>query len=73
MFDSPLDALDKNVARKVASGIMSNFSGKTKIIFTNSLEFWDEVDYIYELENGKIIKEGKPSSFFKNPNKSPKY
>lgn len=56
MFDSPLDALDKNVAHKVAQGILSNFKDKTKIIFTNSLEFWDEVDYIYELENGNIIK-----------------
>jgi ABC-type transport system involved in cytochrome bd biosynthesis fused ATPase/permease subunit len=48
--------LDKNVAIKVASGILSKFPGKTKIIFTNSLEFWKGVDQIIYLENGKIVK-----------------
>jgi hypothetical protein len=48
--------LDKNVAMKVASGILSEYPDKTKLIFTNSIEFWKGVDQIIYLENGRIIK-----------------
>ncbi len=56
MFDSPLDALDKKVAKQVALGILRNFRGKTKIIFSNTLDHWQGVDYVYFLEKGSIIK-----------------
>jgi ABC-type transport system involved in cytochrome bd biosynthesis fused ATPase/permease subunit len=58
MFDSPLDALDKKVSRLVARGILSQYPGKTKIIFSNTLDYWQGVDYVYFLENGSIVKEG---------------
>ncbi len=61
------------MASKVANGILANYNNKTKIIFSNSLEFWDEVDYIYQLENGTIIKEGNASYFINTKRKPNKY
>lgn len=54
MLDCPLDSLDRKVAQKVATGILNNYQEKTRIIFSNSTEFWNGVDRVYFIENGQL-------------------
>lgn len=69
LFDEPTSALDPemvgevlNVMRKLAS------EGMTMAIVTHEMQFAKEVaDYVYVLDQGKIIEQGTPEYVFGSP------
>ncbi|OMC84829.1 MULTISPECIES: amino acid ABC transporter ATP-binding protein [unclassified Viridibacillus] len=69
LFDEPTSALDPELVGEVLE-TMKNLAkeGMTMVIVTHEMGFAREVaDRVIMLADGKIIEEGPPSEFFKNP------
>jgi len=69
MFDEPTSALDPELVGDVLS-VMKNLAkeGMTMLVVTHEMGFAKEVaDRIIFMDEGKIVEEGKPDSFFLNP------
>jgi len=69
LFDEPTSALDPEMVKEVLNVIkgLAN-TGMTILMNTHEMRFAEEVaDRVIFLDNGKIIEEGKPKSFFKSP------
>lgn len=69
LFDEPTSALDPELVGEVLE-TMKNLAkeGMTMVIVTHEMGFAREVaDRVIMLADGKIIEEGTPSEFFKNP------
>ncbi|KAG7096565.1 hypothetical protein E1B28_003986 [Marasmius oreades] len=64
IFDDPLSALDAHVGKAVFRNVLlnpmnsSSSKPKTRILVTHALHFLPEVDYIYVLDEGKIVERG---------------
>ncbi|KAF9255406.1 ABC transporter [Marasmius fiardii PR-910] len=61
IFDDPLSALDAHVGKAVFRNVFhdpTSSSPKTRILVTHALHFLPEVDYIYVLEEGRIVERG---------------
>lgn len=59
LFDDPISALDIHVGKKVMEeGILKFLKGKTRIVNTHALSYLPYFDYIYILDEGKIIDHG---------------
>ncbi len=61
VFDDPLSAMDAHVGKAVFDNCISNDSimkDRTRIFITNQLQYCEECDYIYCLENGNIVEQG---------------
>jgi hypothetical protein len=50
------------VSEAIAKSIVTALEG-TKVVFTTSMQYWQEADYVYELEGGTIIREGFACDF----------
>lgn len=59
LIDSPLSLLDSKVSKRLAHELIQALKGKTVVIFSNSANYWEKVDRVYVLDEGKIIKEGR--------------
>ncbi len=69
LFDEPTSALDPEMVNEVLS-VMKELamSGMTMIVVTHEMGFAKEVaDRIIFFDQGRIIEEGEPQHFFKNP------
>ncbi|KAJ3535552.1 hypothetical protein NM688_g6963 [Phlebia brevispora] len=62
LFDDPLSAVDAHVGKALFTdaivGALKN-QGKTVILVTHALHFLSQCDYVYTLENGNIMAQGK--------------
>ncbi|KAF9268335.1 hypothetical protein L218DRAFT_954696 [Marasmius fiardii PR-910] len=63
IFDDPLSALDAHVGKAVFRNVLlnpisSSPTPKTRILVTHALHFLPEVDYIYVLDEGRIVERG---------------
>ena len=59
LFDDPISALDVHVGKAVMEkGIVGYLEGKTRIVATHAIAFLKYFDYIYVLEDGRIVEEG---------------
>lgn len=62
LLDDPLSALDSHIAKHVYDKVLSSTTGslrnKTRILATNSLFVLPHVDYIYVMDDGKIVESG---------------
>lgn len=69
LFDEPTSALDPEMVKEVLDVMKSlALSGMTMIIVTHEMGFAREVaDRILFMDDGKIIEEGEPHTFFSNP------
>ena len=69
LFDEPTSALDPEMVNEVLQ-VMKELalSGMTMVVVTHEMGFAKEVaDRIIFFDQGRIIEEGEPASFFKNP------
>jgi arginine/lysine/histidine transport system ATP-binding protein len=69
LFDEPTSALDPEMVKEVLDVMKSlAHTGMTMIIVTHEMGFAREVaDRILFMDDGKIIEEGEPRTFFSNP------
>ncbi|XP_051154778.1 probable multidrug resistance-associated protein lethal(2)03659 [Leptopilina boulardi] len=59
LLDDPLSAVDARVGRLIFNDCIRSFlKNKTCILVTHQLQYLNQVDYIYVLENGHIQEEG---------------
>ena len=59
LFDDPISALDVHVGKSVMEeGIIGYLKGKTRVIATHAIEYLKYFDYVYIIDEGKIIEEG---------------
>lgn len=69
LFDEPTSALDPEMVKEVLD-VMKDLadSGITMVIVTHEMNFAKEVaDRVLFLDNGMLVEEGKPESFFAKP------
>lgn len=66
VFDEPTAMLDPNGRKEVlkAAHELNRKKGVTVILITHYMEEVVDADYIYVMENGKIIMDGKPREIF---------
>ena len=70
LFDEPTSALDPETVQEVLDVMkkISEEKGTTMVVVTHEMGFAKEVaDRIIFMEDGKIIEDGMPNSFFDNP------
>ena len=59
LFDDPISALDVHVGKAVMEeGIVGYLKGKTRIVATHAIAFLKYFDYIYVLDDGRVVEEG---------------
>ena len=59
LLDDPISALDIHVGKYVVEEcLMGKLKGKTRVVATHAIGFLPYFDYIYILEEGKIVDEG---------------
>lgn len=57
LFDDPISSLDINVGTMVMEkGIVDYLAGKTRIVTTHALAYLKFFDYIYILEEGRVVE-----------------
>lgn len=68
-FDEPTSALDPELTGEILSVIRDLASSKmTMVIVTHEMSFArDTSDYVFFMDNGKIVEEGKPENVISNP------
>jgi len=70
LFDEPTSALDPEMVKEVLD-VMKDLakSGMTMIVVTHEMNFAKEVgDRILFLDDGHLVEEGQPETFFTQPN-----
>ncbi|KAJ3775268.1 ABC transporter [Lentinula raphanica] len=69
IFDDPLSALDAHVGKAVFNNVLhKSTSGKTRILVTHALHFLPLVDYIYVINDGRIVESGTYNELMVNGN-----
>ncbi|UXI19965.1 hypothetical protein NH340_JMT05908 [Sarcoptes scabiei] len=72
LLDDPLSAVDSHVGQHIFKHILSNESGllrdRTRILVTNNLSVLPHTDYIYVLQDGKLIEQGHYEDLMKRNN-----
>ncbi|KAF9562072.1 multidrug resistance-associated ABC transporter [Agrocybe pediades] len=60
LLDDPLSALDSYVGKKILEDCILEgpFAKRTRILVTHSLHVLDHTDFIYVVDNGKIVEQG---------------
>lgn len=68
-FDEPTSALDPELTGEILSVIRDLASSKmTMVIVTHEMSFArDTSDYVFFMDDGKIVEEGKPEDVISNP------
>ncbi|KAJ3876293.1 ABC transporter [Lentinula edodes] len=67
IFDDPLSALDAHVGKAVFNNVLhDNSAGKTRILVTHALHFLPLVDYIYVVNDGRIVEFGTYRELMEN-------
>lgn len=62
LFDDCLSAVDTETETKILDGISDASKGKTAVIVSHRISSAKHADYIYVLDNGKIVQEGSHKS-----------
>jgi len=58
ILDEATTSLDANSEKLVHEALSNLMAGRTTLIISHNLELVDEVDYLYQLENGELKKTG---------------
>ena len=59
IMDDPISALDVSVGKNIMEEtILKHLSGKTRIVVTHAINYLSFFDYIYIMDEGKIVQEG---------------
>ncbi|XP_055676629.1 probable multidrug resistance-associated protein lethal(2)03659 [Lutzomyia longipalpis] len=69
LLDDPLSAVDTHVGRQLFDEVVGPkglLRHSTRILVTHQIHFLKEADWIVELKEGKIRKQGPPSIIFEN-------
>ncbi|CAF3670190.1 unnamed protein product [Rotaria socialis] len=62
LLDDPLSAVDVHVARHLFSNCINGLlKYKTRLLCTHQIQFMDQADYIILVDNGRIVRTGKPN------------
>ncbi|CAF3836416.1 unnamed protein product, partial [Rotaria magnacalcarata] len=62
LLDDPLSAVDVHVARHLFTNCISGLlKYKTRLLCTHHVQFMDQADYIILVDNGRIVRAGKPN------------
>eukprot|EP00931_Biecheleriopsis_adriatica_P089753 TRINITY_DN63837_c0_g1_i1.p1 TRINITY_DN63837_c0_g1~~TRINITY_DN63837_c0_g1_i1.p1 ORF type:complete len:1348 (-),score=274.07 TRINITY_DN63837_c0_g1_i1:64-3729(-) len=63
IFDDPLSAMDAHVGRQVFENCFLNLlASKTRVFFTNQLQFCSDCSQVYMLEGGRVVESGSYGS-----------
>lgn len=60
LLDDPLSAVDAYVGRSILENCLLNgpLAKRTRVLVTHALHVLDRTDYIYVMDQGKIIEQG---------------
>jgi ABC-type bacteriocin/lantibiotic exporter with double-glycine peptidase domain len=60
LLDDPLSAVDAYVGKAILDNCLTSgpLAKKTRILVTHALHVLDKTDYIYVMDEGKVIEEG---------------
>ncbi|KAF8960708.1 ATP-dependent bile acid permease [Flammula alnicola] len=60
LLDDPLSAVDAHVGKRILEECLLRgpLASRTRILVTHALHVLDRTDYIYVMDNGKVIEEG---------------
>ncbi len=61
-LDEPTSALDNITAQQVINNIHTRYVDRTVFLITHKVEFAATADYIFLMEEGKIVEEGDPQT-----------
>lgn len=64
IFDEATSSLDVQTEKKIQRSLLDNLQGKTIIIIAHRTNTLEEVEVIYNVEDGKIVKQGSYREFF---------
>ena len=64
LLDEPTSALDAESEAALGQALKRLLLGKTALIISHREATLRRTDYLYELENGKIVAEGTAEDFF---------
>ena len=65
IFDEATAALDYKLERTIMTNLRKYYHDSIIIFVTHRLNSLDEFDYVYEINDGRVLKEGVPSRFTK--------
>ncbi len=66
LLDEPTSALDNKTAKNVIANILKTYKDQIVIIASHKLHLLQDLDYVYLVDNGKIVNHGTPSEIFGN-------
>ena len=60
LLDDPLSAVDAHVGKAILEDCLLNgpLADKTRVLVTHALHVLSKTDYIYTMDDGKIVEEG---------------
>ncbi len=61
VLDEPTSALDPGSEAIVTDELARNLRGRTTLVITHRLSLIEAADYVFVLEEGRIVEEGRPS------------
>jgi ATP-binding cassette subfamily B protein len=59
LFDDAFSSIDTETESKIIMNLRKEFEGKTGIIISHRISTIKDLDYIYVIDNGEIIQQGK--------------
>ena len=61
LMDDSLSAVDSHVGKKLLDGCLLHgpLANKTRVLVTHALHVLDKTDYIYVMDEGRIVEQGK--------------
>lgn len=65
LLDDPFTSLDYNTSQIIISNLLENYQNTTKVIISNQKHILQKLDYIYVLDEGKLVEEGTHQALIK--------
>lgn len=61
LLDDPLSSVDSHVGKAILENCLLSgpLKSRTRVLVTHALHILDSTDYIYVLDEGKIVEQGK--------------
>ena len=61
LMDDSLSAVDSHVGKKLLDGCLLHgpLASKTRVLVTHALHVLDKTDYIYVMDEGRVVEQGK--------------
>jgi ATP-binding cassette subfamily B protein len=67
ILDEPTSALDPGAEAVVTDELARNLRGRTTLVITHRLSLVEVADYVFVVDGGHVVEEGKPSDLLLRP------